>query len=271
MKIARLRKVASKSGIFDLHIVHTGQHFDEKMAQVFLKQFEIRPDTTLNVDGGSAASQIGSMILALSKHFETIRPKLLVAVGDVNSALAAAVSANKLGIKLAHLESGLRSHDRTMPEEINRILVDELSDYCFVTEPSGEKNLLRMGKTPSSIYFVGNTMIDTLVELGDVIDRSTTTNGIQLPTEYGVVTAHRPALVDTQPGLEKLCEILTLTSRYYAICFPVHPRTQNNLQKFELLRVLEENENVILTPPLDYLAFQKVVKSAKFILTDSGG
>ncbi|MEZ4749532.1 MAG: UDP-N-acetylglucosamine 2-epimerase (non-hydrolyzing) [Bdellovibrionota bacterium] len=270
MKIARLRKVVKQSGNFDLHIVHTGQHFDEKMAKVFLEQFEIRPDAVLEARGSSAALQIGNMILGLSKHFEEIQPDLVVAVGDVTSALGAAISANKMGIHLAHLEAGLRSFDRSMPEENNRIIVDELANFCFVTESSGEANLRKMGKDPDSVFFVGNTMIDTLIDMDKLIDQSSAVADLNLPSEYAVVTAHRPALVDTQSGLSLLSDVLTMLSRYYRICFPVHPRTKKNLQHFGLLESLEK-ENILLTEPLDYLAFQRVVKTAKFVLTDSGG
>ncbi|MCB0416869.1 MAG: UDP-N-acetylglucosamine 2-epimerase (non-hydrolyzing) [Bdellovibrionaceae bacterium] len=271
MKIARLREVAKDAARFDLHITHTGQHFDQNMAKIFFEQFGIQPDTVLDAGTGTAAVQLAKMIQALSDHFCCLSPNLVIAVGDVNSALAAALVANKMGIDLAHLESGLRSSDRSMPEEINRIIVDELSNICFVTEPSGQQNLLQTGKHIGQIHLIGNTMIDTLVAMESKVTQSTVLRDLKLPKDFALVTAHRPALVDLKSGLEFLCEMLEITSKYYHVCFPMHPRTYKNLHHFGLLEKLERNERVLLTEPLDYLRFQRIVKSARVILTDSGG
>jgi UDP-N-acetylglucosamine 2-epimerase (non-hydrolysing) len=200
------------------------------------------------------------------------KPDLIVVVGDVNSTLAAAIMANKMGIKIAHLESGLRSQDKTMPEEHNRILTDELTDLFFVTEPSGLKHLLSEGKKKENIHFVGNTMIDTLVAFGKEIEKSNILEQLQLKErQFVLMTMHRPATVDTEGGLGKLVNLIDEVTLKYNIVFPMHPRTLKKLEEFELKDRIVNNRNLKLTEPLDYFAFQKLIKYSKFVLTDSGG
>lgn len=257
----------------DLKIVHTGQHYDDKMADVFFRQFNLVPDYFLNIAQGSANSQIAEIMVKLELLFKNdYKPDLVVVVGDVNSTLAAAITANKMEIKIAHLESGLRSFDKTMPEEFNRILTDELSEYFFVTEPSGLKHLLSEGKSEKNIHFVGNTMIDTLVTFNSEIESSNILDQLKLTEKtFVLMTMHRPATVDTQEGLEKLVNLIDEVTLKYAIIFPIHPRTLKKLEEFKLKDRIVTNHNLKLTDPLDYFAFQKLIKYSKFILTDSGG
>ena len=188
----------------------------------------------------------------------------------MNSTLAVALVANKMGIKLAHLEAGLRSFDRFMPEEINRIVTDELSDYYFVTEKSGIENLKAENK-PGESYFVGNTMIDTLVEFETEIENSTIKNALGIQDEYILMTMHRPNNVDKKENLVKLFELIHFLSEKYQIIFPIHPRTIKNIHLYGFGEVLESNKNLITPGPLGYFEFQNLVKDAKCVITDSGG
>jgi UDP-N-acetylglucosamine 2-epimerase (non-hydrolysing) len=200
------------------------------------------------------------------------KPDAMIVVGDVNSTLAASITANKLGIFLAHVESGLRSNDRTMPEEINRLLTDEIADCFFVTEPSGMDNLKKDGKAENKIHFVGNTMIDTLVAFQSEIKESNVLDVYSLEhNKYVLMTMHRPATVDSKEGLLKLLELIEFVTVNYKVLFPIHPRTLNNLSSFGLIERFNANKKIITTQPLDYFSFQKLISSSKFILTDSGG
>ena len=187
IKITQFKKLVVNYKNIDLKIVHTGQHFDEKMADVFFKQFKLQPDYFLNILPNSPNKQMAEIMIKLEDLInDTYKPDLVIVVGDVNSTLAAAITANKLNIKIAHLESGLRSFDNTMPEEHNRLLTDKISDLFFVTEPSGLKHLLNEGYNKESIHFVGNTMIDTLVAFADEIKQSTILNDLKLITKQFV-------------------------------------------------------------------------------------
>jgi UDP-N-acetylglucosamine 2-epimerase (non-hydrolysing) len=272
IKVTQFKRVAEASG-FDLRIVHTGQHFDDKMADVFFRQFELKPDYFLNLSAKSSPNtQIAEIMLGLEKLIENeFQPDLMIVVGDVNSTLAGALTANKMKIRLAHLESGLRSFDNTMPEEFNRVVADRLSDFYFVTEQSGMNNLVKENVDGDSIFFVGNTMIDTMVAFEKQIEESSVLNELNIePKKYVLMTMHRPATVDEKAGLEKLLDILTEIRKKHKIVFPVHPRTIKNIEAFGL----KEKFNalgIIFTEPLDYFSFQKLVKHCSFILTDSGG
>jgi len=186
--------------------------------------------------------------------------------------LAAALTANKMGIKIAHIESGLRSFDRSMPEEINRILTDEITDYFFVTEQSGVDHLVSEGKDPKKIFLVGDTMIDTLVAFRREIEKSDILLRLKLNRGcFSLATLHRPATVDTKEGLRKSVNILKAVTKNLKVVFPVHPRTLKMLKSFNLLSKLKTNKNLLLIEPLDYFAFQKLLKESRFVLTDSGG
>ena len=274
IKVTQFKRVAAQYDNLDLKIVHTGQHFDAKMADVFFTQFNLIPDYFLNISTTvSANGQIAEIMVKLETLINTsFKPDLLMVVGDVNSTLAAAITANKLGIKIAHVESGLRSNDKTMPEEHNRILTDNITNYFLVTEQSGYDNLIAE-KTPSdSIYFVGNTMIDTLVAFNKEIEASDVLEQLQLDAkQYVLMTMHRPACVDNKEGLLKLLQLITYLSKTTKIVFPVHPRTLKNMENFGLKTQFESIQELVFTEPLDYFAFQKLIKYSQFILTDSGG
>jgi UDP-N-acetylglucosamine 2-epimerase (non-hydrolysing) len=273
IKVTRFKKIAADYPEITLKIVHTGQHFDNNMADVFFEQFNLTPDFFLNVSQSSANTQIAEIMLKLEglaqKEF---KPDLLLVVGDVNSTLAASLAADKLKIPLAHIESGLRSFDRSMPEEFNRIVTDQLADLLFITEPSGTENLKKENISSDKMKMVGNTMIDTLVEFSPQIEKSEILTKLNLePQKFVLCTIHRPATVDYEAGLHKLIALIETVTKKYKAVFPIHPRTVNNLKKFGLYETLTKNKNLITTEPLDYFAFQKLIKYCKFIVTDSGG
>jgi UDP-N-acetylglucosamine 2-epimerase (non-hydrolysing) len=273
IKVTQFKKLALHFPSIDLKIVHTGQHYDDKMADVFFKQFDLTPDYFLNISQGSPNSQIADIMVKLESLINTqYNPDLMIVVGDVNSTIAASITANKMGIKLAHIESGLRSFDNKMPEEHNRIITDKLCNFFFVTEQSGYDNLKAEGIADNSILFSGNTMIDTLIAFSKQIDESLILEKLELKnTPYILMTMHRPATVDNEIELKKLCELIAFVSQKYKIAFPIHPRTLKKLEEFGLKNTFISNKNLILTEPLDYFSFQNLIKYSQFILTDSGG
>jgi len=211
-------------------------------------------------------------MLRLEPVINEFSADLILVTGDVNSTFAASLTANKMNIPLAHVESGLRSCDRTMPEEINRILTDEISDYLFITEQSGIDNLKKEGKDDNQLFFVGNTMIDTMVAFEDRINESPILEQLELGKgEYVLMTMHRPATVDHQKELFKLIRLIEKVTERYQLVFPIHPRTVHKLKQFDLYERVNRNRNVLLTEPMGYFAFQKLIANCKFILTDSGG
>lgn len=272
IKVTRFVRVAKENyKNIEIKIAHTGQHSDENMAGVFFQQFNLQPDFFLEIKSKSPVGQIGEIMLALENIIlKTYTPDLIITPGDVNSTLAVAITANKLNIKLAHLESGLRSFDRSMPEEINRIIADELADYYFVTERSGVENLKAEGKK-GQIYFVGNTMIDTLVDQEENIGNSDIESRLNINEPYILSTFHRPATVDNYNGLKKLVELFESLTRKFKIVFPVHPRTRNRLIEFGLDERIVRMRNLLMIEPLGYVEFQKLVKDCTLVITDSGG
>jgi UDP-N-acetylglucosamine 2-epimerase (non-hydrolysing) len=274
IKVTQFKKVVAAYPNIDLKIVHTGQHFDEKMADVFFTQFNLSPDYFLNISTtASANTQIAEIMIKLEQLMKSdFKPHLVMVVGDVNSTMAAAITANKLNIPIAHVESGLRSYDKTMPEEHNRIITDNISNYFLVTEQSGWDNLMKEGIDPNNIFFVGNTMIDTMVAYHDQIENSDILEQLHVvEKKYVLMTMHRPACVDTKDGLLKLLELIRYISGSSKVVFPVHPRTLKNMESFGLRQEFEGIPELIFTEPLDYFAFQKLIKYSKLILTDSGG
>ncbi|MBU2927584.1 non-hydrolyzing UDP-N-acetylglucosamine 2-epimerase [Winogradskyella psychrotolerans] len=274
IKVTRFKKVAEEKfkTKFDIKIVHTGQHFDKAMADDFFRQLDIYPDFSLNIPRNSANNQIGEIMIRLEEVINTFQPHLILVPGDVNSTLAAAITANKMGIPLGHLESGLRSCDRTMPEEINRLLVDEITDYFFVTEQSGIDNLIKEGKPQNQIHFVGNTMIDTLVAFEDAIKSQSVIEDYELVANaFILMTIHRPATVDHKEGLEQLYTLLKAITQKHTVVFPMHPRTLNNITKFDLKADFDNLKQLVITGPLDYFSFQNLIHHCKMVLTDSGG
>lgn len=268
VKIASLVKEFSKHPDITNILVHTGQHYDEKMSDSFFRELEIpEPDINLGIGSGSHAEQTGRIMIEFEKVLLNEKPDLVLVVGDVNSTLACALTSVKLGIKVAHIEAGLRSFDREMPEEINRILTDQISDYLFTTEKDAEKNLLNEGIAKSKIFFVGNLMIDTLL-----IHKERASN-LKKPdsNDYAILTLHRPSNVDDKETLSNILEIIREIQSQIKIIWPMHPRTRNNLEGFNLKEKLKEMKNVSISDPLTYLEFMNAVMNSKFVLTDSGG
>ncbi|MEA2041998.1 MAG: UDP-N-acetylglucosamine 2-epimerase (non-hydrolyzing) [Bacteroidota bacterium] len=272
IKVTQFKKVAKQYPDIEIKIAHTGQHYDYKMSQVFFEQFGLQPDYFLEIGAGSPNTQMAEIMLRLEKLItEEFKPDLMIVPGDVNSTLAAALTANKTDIKLAHLESGLRSFDRAMPEEINRILTDEISDYYFITEKSGTKHLTAEKKQGKQ-YFVGNTMIDTMVAFEDSIDKAKISSKYNLKeNDFVLVTIHRPSNVDTKEKLILILELLEHLNKIRTAVFPVHPRTLQRFKDFGLEERLSDLKNIIQTAPLSYFDFQQLIKNCKFVLTDSGG
>ncbi|MEY3416492.1 MAG: hypothetical protein RL060_603 [Bacteroidota bacterium] len=272
IKITQFFKQAKVQG-FDLKLVHTGQHFDKNMNDVFFDELQMPlPDYSMNVDKSSVITQIAGIMVELEKICLAFKPDLMAVVGDVNSTFAAALVANKLGIPLAHIESGLRSYDKEMPEEHNRVLTDAITNYYFITEEGGYKNLTAEGKPVDALFMVGNTMIDTLVAFDHEIEKSVILDTLKLqPQSYILLTMHRPGNVDHKEGLQKLAALIQDLSHKYKIVFPIHPRTLQNIKKFGLEEAFLANEQLILLEPAGYLDFQKMIKYSAFVITDSGG
>lgn len=276
IKVTRFKKVARSFANMDLQILHTGQHYDHKMASVFFDQFGLHPDHHLSLSGTSASTQMATMISGLSEKVLELKPDFILVPGDVNSTLAGALVANRENIRLGHLEAGLRSFDRGMPEEVNRILVDQLANDYFVTEDSGIVNLKQEGlsdKSPdTSTTMVGNTMIDTLVEFESSIKASNILTEHKLNDgEYALMTMHRPATVDHADGLCFLLDLLQKVSALHDIVLPMHPRTRSRISQFGLKPQFDALKRVLILDPLDYFSFQRLILGAKVILTDSGG
>lgn len=272
VKVARFKPVAKEHGDFHVELVHTGQHAEERMSEVFFEQFGLRPDHRLMIPDGTPAARMGSMISALEPVARAGHPNAIVVVGDVDSTLAGALVANKLGITLAHVEAGLRNGDLSMPEEVNRILTDRIANYCFTTEPSGRENLLKEGVAADRIHHVGNTMIDTLVTCEERIASSDVARFTgEERAGLVLVTIHRPANVDTREGLVRVIELLAHLAREHRVVFPVHPRTMNNLKRVGLDAALGGMEGLTITPPLSYFEFQNILTKSAFVVTDSGG
>ncbi len=273
MKIAPLYHELKKRPGLDPMVVHTGQHYDLNMSDVFFKDFQLPdPHIHLGVGSGTHAQQTGNVMIAYEKILMDTPPDLVVVVGDVNSTLAATVAAVKLGIRVAHLEAGLRSFDRTMPEEINRLATDALADHLWTPSEDGDENLLREGVVPDRITRVGNIMIDSLEMLKEKFST------LDMPAQYGmkqggygVVTLHRPSNVDAPESLEVLCRQLIGISQDLPLIFPIHPRTRSRLEAFGLDRELNAVPGLTLTPPLGYMEFMGLVSNAKVLITDSGG
>jgi UDP-N-acetylglucosamine 2-epimerase (non-hydrolysing) len=255
---------------FDQILVHTGQHYDANMSEVFFDHLGLRkPEHMLDVGSGTHAEQTAKIMLAFEPILQQHKPSWVVVVGDVNSSVACALVAAKLSVPVAHVEAGLRSGDRGMPEEINRILTDQLADLLFTPSPDGDENLIREGVAPGKIHFVGNVMIDTLLRsLSSAKSRETARKLGFTPKEYAVVTLHRPANVDDSATLSRILRGLALCSKVLPVLFPVHPRTRHRISELKL----EENiDQVHFLEPLGYLDFLSLTETARVAITDSGG
>lgn len=273
MKIAPILRALDASSKFDGIVVHTGQHYDKAMSEVFFQQLGI-PAPQINLDVGSSSHgvQTGRIMIAFEERFDEIAPDAVLVVGDVNSTIACALVAVKRHIPVIHVEAGLRSGDRRMPEEINRILTDQISDLLFLTEESARENLAREGVDDAKIHFTGNTMIDTLAYMLPRVESSTAVTDLGLnPGEYGVLTFHRPSNVDDPARLSELVEFLVESSERVPFVFPVHPRTRQRLENAGLWTRLDALESILLTGPQPYIDFMALVRGSRFVLTDSGG
>lgn len=260
----------SKKKIIDFKIIHTGQHYDYEMSKAFFDELEIpKPDYFLDSGSGSHSEQTAKIMLEFEKICIKERPDIVIVVGDVNSTLACSIVTKKLNLKVAHVEAGLRSKDMRMPEEINRIVTDSISDYLFVTEKSAILNLKKEGKKEKQIFFVGNVMIDTLFyhlnKLSGQSKKKRLFNG-----NYAVVTLHRPSNVDSKQILKGILKALVYISRDIPVIFPAHPRTKKNLTEFGLLDIIKKNR-IRLLAPLSYMKFLSLWKDSNLVLTDSGG
>jgi UDP-N-acetylglucosamine 2-epimerase (non-hydrolysing) len=272
MKIAPLVDVLRRTPAVEALLVHTGQHYDERMSRSFFGDLGI-PEPDLNLEVGSCSHAVQTA--EVMKRFEPVcleqRPHWVIVVGDVNSTLAAALTACKLDIKVAHVEAGLRSFDRSMPEEINRVLTDAVSDLLFVTEASGVTNLRSEGVAEEKIHLVGNVMIDTLLRSRARADHSTILRDLQLvPAEYAVVTLHRPSNVDERRSFAPILDALETISLDLPVAFPIHPRSRKSLETLGLSQRVSEGR-VRLLEPLGYLDFLKLMAHSAVVLTDSGG
>jgi UDP-N-acetylglucosamine 2-epimerase (non-hydrolysing) len=254
-------------------LVHTGQHYDWQMSESFFCQLEIpRPDINLEVGSASHAVQTANIIRAFEPVVLEHKPDAVVVVGDVNSTVACSLVCAKLGVKIIHVEAGLRSFDRTMPEEINRILTDAVSDMLFCTEQSGVDNLIKEGVSDKKIFLVGNVMIDTLLKCRQKADQSNILIQLKLDSEkYAVLTLHRPSNVDDSAIFGGILDALEVIQKDMPIIFPVHPRTRSNLLSNSLGKRVETMPNLHLVEPMGYIDFLRLVSSAGIVLTDSGG
>ncbi len=273
IKVTRFKQVAAQRGTIDVRIVHTGQHFSANMADVFFDQFGLVPDRFLNIGAGSPNTQMAQVMLGLENVIAEERPDLVMVVGDVNSTLAAAITANKMGVRIGHLESGLRSYDRSMPEEHNRVLTDAITDHFFITEQSGLDHLRKEGRPEEALHFVGNTMIDTLVAFEPQVQGSPVLQELGLGDGgHVLMTIHRPATVDVPERLAALLDLIAdVCASGRKVVFPIHPRTVKHIEAFGLKAKADAIQGLVRTEPLDYFAFQKLVATCAFILTDSGG
>lgn len=283
MKMAPIHKELLKYKSKITHkIVHTGQHYDKKLSDVFFKELELpKPQIYLGVGSKSHSEQTAEIMIKLEKVFLKEKPDIVLVYGDVNSTIAAGLVCAKIlknqneSIPLAHIEAGLRSFDKTMPEEINRILTDILSKYLFVTEKSGSSNLIKSGFNDQNIFFVGNTMIDSLVHYLPKANKSNILKELCLTNRnFALITLHRPSNVDYKDNFKNIINIFRYQNKINPeldIVFPVHPRTSKMLKQFGLFEEIHKINNLIITEPMGYFDFLKLIMNAKYVLTDSGG
>lgn len=272
MKVAPLIRATEEVGGFEHKLVHTGQHYDDTMSQVFFDDLGIpAPFVNLEVGPGARVEQIDRIMNRFEPVLTAERPELVLVVGDVNSTVACARVARKHGVQVVHVEAGLRSFDSDMPEELNRVETDHLSDYLFVTEPSGIENLKRE-RIPGKAYLVGNVMIDTLVRQLPKARAMAVHRRFGLTSEhYLVATFHRPSNVDTKERLQDLIELLAHATRMLPMVLPMHPRTRASLHRNGLLSALENMRGLTITEPMGYLEFLSLVSESRAVVTDSGG
>lgn len=278
MKIAPILRQLDLRAESTTTLIHTGQHYDPNLSDVFFDDLKIRkPDISLGVGSGSHATQTAEVMIAIENVLLTAKREgnafdRVIVVGDVNSTMAATIAAAKLCVPVAHVEAGLRSFDLGMPEEINRMVTDSVSDLLLCSEPAGVSNLIREGHDSSKIHLVGNVMIDTLLTQIDRARSQDTlqTHGVE-PGAYGVVTMHRPSNVDHRDSLKSLLQVLIDVSKQLPLIFPVHPRTLERMKAFDLDHWIEQADGITLLEPQGYLDFLCLTSQARVIVTDSGG
>jgi UDP-N-acetylglucosamine 2-epimerase (non-hydrolysing) len=273
MKIAPLYHVLSKVNWAKPIIVHTGQHYDVNMSDAFFEDLRLpKPHIHLGVGSGSHAEQTGKVMIEYEKVLLSNHPDLVIVVGDVNSTVAATIAAVKLGIKTAHLEAGLRSFDRTMPEEINRVITDSIADILWTPSADGDENLLKEGVGKDKIKRVGNIMIDSLEMMRTRIEADVCCAQLGLtPSQFGLVTLHRPVNVDCSDKLAQICSALETAADIIPLVLPLHPRTRKNLIEYGLMKSLKDNAGITLHEPLSYIRFMNLVFNSRLVITDSGG
>ncbi len=273
MKIAPLQELMQKHNNFNPILLHTGQHYDKRMSQIFFDELSLpKPDIYLDIGSGSHTWQTANVMLKFEEIIEKEKPDLVLLVGDVNSTLACSLVAAKTHIPIAHIEAGLRSFDRTMPEEINRQITDLLSDYLFTTSPEAEENLINEGIDKDKIYYVGNIMIDTLNKFRECASSVSLPSNLHFEhNKYALLTLHRPSNVDDKNILNNILDALDYIQKHLPIVFPIHPRTRKMFKTFNLEERVNQMSNLILTEPLGYLQFIKLMMNAYLVLTDSGG
>ena len=270
MKIAPVLEACGRRGGIASTLVHTGQHYDERMSKLFFEQLGIpRPAIDLEVGSGTQAVQTAMILQRIEPVLTAESPDLVLVVGDVNSTLACSLAAVKLSIPVAHVEAGLRSFDRSMPEEVNRVVTDAISDLLFVTEQSGVENLMREGVPAERIHLVGNVMIDTLLKHREAARSSRIVEDLGLPEDYAVLTLHRPANVDAPEAFGRIMEPVLELARRMPVVFPVHPRTRRAVEG--LLAASGGGADLRAIEPLGYLDFVRLMDRARLVLTDSGG
>ena len=274
MKIAPvIEEMRRRSDRIEPLLVHTGQHYDESMSDSFFEYLQIpRPDINLEVGSGSHSEQTARIMIAFEQILLKHPPDWVVVVGDVNSTVAAAMAAAKMLVRVAHVEAGLRSRDRTMPEEINRVVTDALADLLLTPSLDANQNLLREGVSPEKIRFVGNVMIDTLYRNVERARSSPILDRLNLKAgRFCAMTLHRPSNVDDKRTLTGIVDALELICERLPIVFPVHPRTRDRLEQFGLSERISKRRSLILTEPLGYLDFLQLYSNSRLVLTDSGG
>jgi len=273
MKVAPLYHQLKRQSWCKTVLVHTGQHYDAEMSDAFLRDLRLpRPDFHLGAGSGSHAEQTSAVMIAYERLCVEEPPNWTIVVGDVNSTLACTLVAKKLCLMVAHLEAGLRSGDREMPEEINRILTDSISDLLWTPSPDADQNLIAEGIPASRIHRVGNIMLDSFEMLRSQIESDTTWKQARLADRsFGIVTLHRPSNVDDPNTLQTIVNALRRVARHLPIVFPMHPRTRGRLESFGLLEMLSSSDGIHLMPPLGYIAFMGLVHRSTLAITDSGG
>jgi len=272
MKIAPIFEAIGKYPNLKPILVHTGQHYDYEMSQIFFDEFGIpKPDFHLGVGSGSHAVQTAKIMMAFEETVIPHKPDLILVVGDVNSTLACALVGAKLCIPIAHVEAGVRSHDKTMPEEINRILTDAISDYLFATSENAKLNLQTEGIPNDRIYLVGDVMIDTLLKNKEKFSSTNILDHLGLEkSSYALMTLHRASNVDIMSNLTRILDAIDTIQQRIKIVLPLHPRTRSRIKEFGLEDKVRNMEDMIITEPLGYIEFMGLMIGAKFVLTDSG-